>query len=223
MITRFRHAPARRAIAALAIGALLLSACGGTPAGTIAPSAGTGNQQLNPGSPPAGNANPFASIHITIPVASGAPVTGHVGDALTFYTYGSDEVDATLVKVFDPATPTSSTTEAVPAGYRWVGAEVTMNNHSSDPQGESFVLDAIASSGTILTTDDVAGNLSYPINAFQGCTRTSDSEQDPHLSTHCVAFVVPNGQNLTQVGVKVGGVEIYMGLVPNDQATWSIP
>ena len=64
-------------------------------------------------------------------VSSGA-ATGHLGDKLTFDGGSPGEAfDATLVKVFDPATPTSASTQPLPSGAQWVGVEITIDNHSS--------------------------------------------------------------------------------------------
>ncbi len=205
MINSVRRSRVRRQIVSLAIGLVLVSACGGTA---------TNN-------PPTDDANPFASITISLAPQSGGPVTGHVGDTLTFFTFGHDQVEATLVKVFDPAVPTDGS--SLPAGAHWVGVELTINNHSSDYMNESSQADATASGGTVLTTDDVYQNTSYPLTTFQGCTQTSGSEQDVQPFTHCESFVVPDGQSLTQVGVKVGGAAIFSSLVPTDQAAWTVP
>ena len=151
-------------------------------------------------------------------------MTGHVGDKLEFTGLGGvSQIDATLVKVFDPAVPTDTSTSSMPSGARWVGVEITIDNHSSDIGGESSVLDAMASDGSTLTTDDVYQGFSRPIGAFQGCTQTSGSEQDVQPFTHCEAFVVRDGQVLVQVGAKVGGAEIFSSLVPTDQAVWTVP
>ncbi len=206
MINSVRRSRVRRGIASLAIGLVLVSACGGSATN----------------SPPADDTNPFASITISLAPAASGPVTGHVGDTLTFFTFGGhDQVEATLVKVFDPAVPTDDS--SLPAGAHWVGIELTIDNHSSDYMNESSQADATASDGTVLTTDDVYGSFSYPLSAFQGCTQTSEGEQDVQPYTHCESFVVPDGQSLTQVGVKVGGAEIFSSLVPTDQATWTVP
>ncbi len=151
------------------------------------------------------------------------PVMGHVGDALTFAEFGGDAVDATLVKVFDPATPTSGTTAPLPSGARWVGVEVAVDNHSPHFQDQSSQVDGATADGSTVTTDDVYQGFSRPIGTFAGCTETDGSEQDVQSYTHCVAFVVPDGQTLTQVGIKVGGAEIFSSLVPTDQAIWAIP
>jgi hypothetical protein len=147
-----------------------------------------------------------------------------VGDKLTFTEFGGvDSADATLVKVFDPATPTEASTQALPSGARWVGVEIVIDNHSSDYMNQGSEVDGLLADGTRVTTDDVYQGFSRPIGAFAGCTQTSGAEQDVQPYTHCEAFVVPDGQSLTQVGVKVGGAEISSSLVPNDQAIWAIP
>ena len=156
--------------------------------------------------------------------AATGSVMGHMGDTLTFAEYGSgDAVDATLVQVFDPATPTSASTSSLPSGAHWVGVQVVLDNHSTDFQGQASEIDGVTSDGSNVTTDDVYQGFSRPIGSFAGCTQTDDSEQDVQPYTHCEAFVVPDGQTLTQVGIKVGGAEIFSSLVPTDQAIWAIP
>ena len=193
----------RFSLAVMAVVAtLLISACGG-------PAAALPTQAIAPQ-----------------PTAHGsAAATGHVGDTLKFQEFGSNsEIDATLVKVFDPAVPTDSSTSALPSGARWVGVELSITNNDSDIGGQSSNVDAAASDGTQLTTDQVYQGFSRPIGDFQGCT--ADTEEDAQQGvpyTRCAAFVVPNGATLTQVGLKVGGAEIFSSLVPSDQATWSVP
>jgi hypothetical protein len=151
------------------------------------------------------------------PAGSGA-VTGHVGDKLTYP--GSDVdpgFDATLVKVFDPATPTSASTEELPSGARWVGVEITIDNHSPQAGSDSSAIDGKASDGTALTTDDVYQGFSRPIGEFQGCTESSSLGDTDVPYTQCEAFVLPDGQTLTQVGFHINQ------LGPVDQATWTVP
>ena len=189
-------------VALLALGLALVAAC----------SSGAGT----PTSQPANNT--FAPVLISFPVASGT-VTGHVGDKLTFLDYGGDPIDVTLVKVIDPALPTDAQRER-PAGAHWVGAEVAIDTHSAIG-ADSEVLDATASDGTALTTDDVYKDTSYPIEDMQGCTEAID---DAPSGTYCVSFVVPDGMTVTKIGARVGGAEIHDDtLVAVDQATWTVP
>ena len=149
---------------------------------------------------------------------------GHVGDKLEFTGFGGfSQIDATLVKVIDPAIPTDTSTTPMPSGARWVGVEITIDNHASNIGGQSSVVDALASDGSTLTTEDDYQGFSRQIGAFQGCTQTSGSEDDVQPFTHCEAFAVLDGQVLTRVGVKVGGAEIFSSLVPTDQAVWTVP
>ena len=196
--------PRGLSIAALTVA---LAACGAT--GT----SGTGAL-------PSGAAGPTSAPGGTVvatPAGSGV-VTGHVGDKLTYP--GSDVdlgFDATLVKVFDPATPTSASTEALPSGARWVGVEITIDNHSPQAGNDSSALDGMASDGTALTTDDVYQGFSRPIGGFQGCTETDPFSETDVPYTQCEAFVVPDGQTLTQVGFHINQ------LGQTDQATWTVP
>ena len=172
------------------------------------------------GSPPPGAAGPTLAPGATVvatPLASGA-VTGHVGDKLTYPGSNVDlGFDATLVKVFDPATPATDITQALPSGARWVGVKVTIDNHSSQAGQDSSGLDGMASDGTALTTDDVYQGYSRPIGEFQGCTETDPFSNTDVPYTQCEAFVVPDGQTLVQVGFRVNQ------LGQTDQVTWSVP
>jgi hypothetical protein len=194
-----------RALGVFGVIATIVAACGGSAAPTA-----SAIPTLNLG-------NPFASISIGLPVASGT-VTGHVGDKLTFSDYGDDPIDVTLVKVFDPAVSTDTSAES-PPGAHWFGAEVVIDTHSAIG-ADAEVIDATASDGTTLTTDDDYKGTAYPLENFQGCTEVINDEPS---GTYCVAFVVPNGQTITKIGAKVGGAEIYETLVPTDQASWAIP
>ena len=191
---------------ALAVG---LAACSGGGAATGGDSGGSGAATTPVGTGAAG-ATPGA--------ASSGAVTGHVGDKLTFYGGLSDQaVDVTLVKIFDPATPTDASTAALPSGARWVGVETTIDNHSSQAGNELLTLDGTASDGTKLTTLDDYQGFSRPIGAFQGCTPTSPTDESGVPFTSCDAFVVTDGQTLVQVGFNVAQ------LGQTDQATWTLP
>ncbi|HEY7942034.1 MAG TPA: hypothetical protein VID25_08815 [Candidatus Limnocylindrales bacterium] len=187
--------------------AIALAACGATGAsGTGSTSSGAAGPTLAPG-----------GTVVATPAGSGA-VTGHVGDKLTYPGSNVDlGFDATLVKVFDPATPTSASTEALPSGARWVGIEITIDNHSPQAGNDSSAIDGMASDGTALTTDDVYQGFSRPIGEFQGCTESSSLGDTDVPYTQCEAFVVPDGQTLTKVGFHINQ------LGETDQATWTVP
>jgi len=153
------------------------------------------------------------------------PATGHLGDTLKFAEFGSgSEIDATLAKIFDPATPTD-VNNTLPSGARWVGVEMIIVNNDPNLGGQQSILDATASDGSVLTTDQVYQGYSHRIGDFQGCTNNPEEidavQSQPY--TNCQAFVVPNGQSLKQVGIRVGGAELFMGQVSADQATWIVP
>jgi hypothetical protein len=223
----------RRPIAAVAVVVCLVTAaCSG--AATNAPDAGTPGADAastdgagqGRGPSPATDASASAAGEDQAgPVASG-PVTGRVGDTLTFAEFGSgDEIEVTLDKVFDPATPASANTTA-PKGARWVGLQITTVNHSPDLASQSELVDGIASDGSSLTTDDVYQGFSVPIGSFAECTQTAGAAQDVGVGqpyTSCPAFVLPDGVTVSSVGVKVGGAEIFSSVVPTDQATWTVP
>ena len=192
-----RHVPTSLLVTAVAI---VLAACG------TAGSSGNG-----------AGSTAASGLGSTPAAARTGPVTGHVGDKLTFSGSAGDSADATLVKVFDPATPANTSTAPLPAGARWVGIELLIDNHSPQAGGDSWVVDGKASNGSALTTDDVYQGFSRPIGAFTGCTE-STSMSDPDVPyTQCEAFVVPDGQTLVQVGYEIN----QFG--PTDQATWTVP
>ena len=198
-----------RARAGLAVllgsGLLLVGCASGGIAGSTPPGAG-------PNSPGAGS-----TAAASAPAASG-PATGHVGDKLTFTgTDGSDSAEATLVRVFDPATPASTSTAPLPSGARWVGVELMIDNHSPQAGSDSWVVDGKASDGSALTTDDTYQGFSRPIGSFTGCTESSSLSDTDVPYTQCEAFVVPNGQTLVQVGYQIN----QFG--PTDQAIWTVP
>lgn len=171
------------------------------------------------GAPGSAGSSPVATEPGTSTPASSAtgPVMGHVGDKLTFNGSVGDSADATLVKVFDPATPTSSSTAALPSGARWVGIELLIDNHSQQAGSDSWEVHGKASDGSALTTDDVYQGFSRPIGAFTGCTESSSMSDTDVPYTQCGAFVVPDGQTLVQVGYEIH----QFGT--SDQAIWTVP
>ncbi len=199
-----------RTILSVVVVSAALAACGGAGATSAGgqPSGGAETSQ-----PPDAGAS-------TAPAGSAAgPVTGHVGDKLTFAKVGGDPVDATLVKVFDPATPTDASEAPLPSASHWVGVEMTVDNHT-DYSGESSVIDGVTSAGAAASATGGGASLG---DGFAGCAQTPNNPQDVETYTFCVAFVVPDGQTLANVGIRTGGAEIESSLVPTDQATWSVP
>ncbi len=204
---------ARRLVVLWVVSVLALAACsGGSPAGTTSVPASAA--AITSGVP-------VSSPAVSLPASSGGPVTGHLGAKLTFANYGGVAVDATLVKVLDPASPNDATEAPLPAATHWVGAQVLVDDSTPD-EGATF--DAVTSAGSTVTTNDPYEGGTYTLgNGFQGCTQAVGNGQVGPQATYCLAFPVPDGQTLTSLGVKVGGAEIGMGLVPHDQATWLIP
>ncbi len=90
MITLAGRSTIARAGALLTVG-LMLSACGGAATGTA--------------SVPPDNGTPIATATNSNVSQSAEPVTGHVGDTLTFVDLGGDEIDLTVVKVTDLRRP----------------------------------------------------------------------------------------------------------------------
>ena len=193
-----RHLPASLLVTAVAI---VLTACGAT------------------GAPGSAASSAVATEPGTSTLASPAtgPSTGHVGDKLTFNGSVGDSADATLVKVFDPATPASTSTEPLPSGARWVGIELLIDNHSPQAGSDSWEVHGKASDGSALTTNDVYQGSSRPIGAFTGCTESSSLSETDVPYTQCEAFVVPDGQTLVQVGYEIN----QFGT--SDQAIWTVP
>jgi hypothetical protein len=195
-------------VALAACGGAAATSAGGQPAGgggaTLAPSGGTA-------ATPAGT--------VATPAGSGGPVTGHVGDKLTFANFANDPVDATLVKIFDPATPNKAPEAPLPPATHWVGVEVIVNDQV-DYDTDAAGFDAITSAGTtVTTTNTYQGSSTVLGDGFQGCTQTAGTPQDFPTYTYCSAFPVPDGQTLVTVGLNVTGAP----LVKTDQATWSVP
>ena len=199
----------RRALAAGAI-CVFLAACGGPGATSASGQPAGGASSSQP---------PDASAPATQGGSGAGPVTGHIGDKLTFKKLGGDPVDATLIKVFDPATPNDASEAPLPSGSHWVGFEVTVDNHT-DYSGEGSSFDAVTSAGT--AASDSAGGATIG-DGFAGCTQTPGNPQDIETYTFCVPFVVPDGQTIATVGIRTGGAELTLGQVTADQATWTVP
>ena len=157
------------------------------------------------------------------PAADGTPgvVTGHVGDKLTVIMLGGAKAELTLVKVVDPATVVHPDVDNSPAGARWVGLEVTANDHSAFAGQEQVLVDGIGSDGNPLTTDAKFAGFSHEIGAFAECTPAGSIDPDKAY-TMCPAFLVPTGVTLKSVGAKVGGAEIGETTAV-DQAIWMVP
>ncbi|MGH2512822.1 MAG: hypothetical protein ACRDGQ_09065 [Candidatus Limnocylindrales bacterium] len=200
-----------RSLAIVAV-TVALAACGAasTPGAASQPPGGGGAASQPPGGAGAS----------TAPGSSASVVTGHVGDKLSFVEFGGDPEDATLVKVFDPATPNDASEAPLPSGIHWVGVEVILNDHGTDYQSNSSEINAVTSAGAAVTINATYQGGTYVLgDGFAACTQTAGSEQDTQPYTHCVAFAVPDGQTLAQVGVKVPSGT----LVANDQVTWTVP
>lgn len=195
-----RLVPAGLSMIALTVA---LAACSGGGAGVPSNGGAEGSAATPPTDTGAAGSTPGTT-------SSGA-VTGHVGDKLTFGDSAEidGQVDATLVKVFDPATQASADDGPPPSGARWVGIEVTIVNRSSQGGLELLTVTGRTSDGSTVTTGGLQGG-------FEACTQTSTAAERGVPYTRCLAFVVPDGQILVQV-------EIPHSLSPGDQATWTVP
>jgi len=199
-----------RGLAVLAM-SLALAACsgGGATAGASQPAGGGG----------ASSTQPSDGSAVTTPAGSaGGPVTGHVGDKLTFKNFANDPVDATLIKVYDPATPDDASESPLPPATHWVGVEVIVNDQI-DYQSDAADFDAVTSAGSTVSTTNGYMAASALGDGFKGCTHTDGSGGDVNPYTYCAAFAVPDGQTLVKVGLNVTGPP----LVKTDQATWMVP
>jgi hypothetical protein len=146
-------------------------------------------------------------------------VTGHLGDKLTFTNFANDPVDATLVKIYDPATPNDTSQAPLSPATHWVGFEVIVNDQA-DYQTDSGGFDAVTSAGSTVTTTDTYQNATVVLgDGFKGCTQTDGDPGTVTPYTYCGAFPVPDGQTLVKVGLNVTGAP----LVKTDQATWTVP
>jgi hypothetical protein len=199
----------RRFLPVVAICAVV-AACGGAGATSAGGQPAGGAGSTLPPSEASAAATPGGS--------GGGPVTGHLGDKLTFENFANDTVDATLVKIYDPATPTDASQVPLSPATHWVGVEIIVNDQA-DYQTDGGGFDAVTSAGTTVTTQDTYQNSSVMLGGFTGCAQTDGIPQDVNPYTHCVAFPVPDGQTLVKVGVNVTGAP----LVTTDQATWTVP
>ena len=194
--------PARTGIATMVL-AVVVAACGGgvgaTPSGAAGPLGGSSQPADS-----AGSSAPMSSA------AASAVTTGHVGDTLTWVSIGGNHVDVTVVKITDPATTPAST----PAGDRWVGVQLTIDDHGGDANAfDSQAVDGMGSDGA-----RYGAHTTYHMSSFTGCT--PDTAYTPgHAETFCTGFAVPTGVTATSVGYSVVGVD---GGAPDD-LTWAVP
>ena len=213
-----RSYPGLRAVLSLGL-VIVVSACSGGGSSTPTGVAGGSVAQADAVSPAVASTSPSSSAG-----GSAGPSTGHVGDTLSFSELGGDKVEATLVKVIDPATPTDAS-DAAPPGTRFVGLGTTIVDHSPDIAGQDYEIDGFGSDGHRLTPDKVFQNSTHVMKTFAGCTPPSDGLMDQQPGqpwTSCDALLVPTGVTLASVGLRVGGAEIDQATA-TDQATWAVP
>ena len=212
MFNRSSHA-ARGALA-LAVLSIVAVACSGASSnspnggGDVGTSVPLGATAGAPGSAPAADGSPVV-------------VTGHVGDKLIVIMLGGAKAELTLVKVVDPATVVHPDVDNSPAGARWVGLEITADDHSAFAGQEQVLVDGIGSDGKTLTTDAKFAGFSHEIGAFKECTPAGSIDTD-QAYTMCPAFLVPTGVTLKSVGARAGGAEIGETTAV-DQAIWMVP
>ena len=174
------------------------AACGG---GTGAPS--TGEPTASPMGSPGAAASPAGP-------AGSVATTGHIGDTLTWVSTGGNHVDVTVVKLTDPATSPAS----MPSGDRWVGVELTIDDH----EGDASNFDSVAVDGKGPDGTRYGANTSYRMGSFTGCTpATTYTAGTPE--TFCTGFLVPVGVKVASVGYSVVGVDAG---APDD-LTWAVP
>jgi hypothetical protein len=197
-------------------GAALLLAASAVACNSAATPVPANGQTVAPGAatPLAGSAAPSAAGSAA-PSAAGSTgaATGHLGDTLTYTDLAGDQIDVTLVKLTDPATP-SDANNAAAAGTRWVGLEMTIDNHEVAPSDDSVQADGTGSDG-----QRYGFNTSYHIGGFAGCTATVDSASAGDTATFCAGFMVPTGVTIVSVGYSVAGADIG---APDD-LTWMVP
>ena len=209
-----RSSRAARGALALAALSFVAAACSGSSS-----TSPTGGGDVGTSQPPAVTAGAPGSA--PDPAGSPGAVTGNVGDKLIVTMLGGAKAELTLVKVVDPATVVHPDVDNSPAGARWVGLEITADDHSPFAGQESVQVEAIGSDGTLLTTDNKFKGFSHEIGAFKECTPAGSIDTD-QAYTMCPAFLVPTGVTLKSVGAKVGGAEIFEPTA-TDQAIWTIP
>jgi hypothetical protein len=192
-----------RAGIASAVLVAVVAACGG-PAGA-APSGVVGT--FGGSSQPATTAGSSAPMSST---GASAVTTGHVGDTLTWVSSGGNRVDVTVVKITDPATTPAS----VPAGDRWVGVQLTVNDHAGDASNfDSQAVDGMGSDGS-----RYGANTAYRISAFDGCTPAIQYTPG-QPETFCTGVALPTGVTVAGIGYSVEGVDIGA----SDDLTWTVP
>ncbi len=199
--------PERTAIATMVLAAVV-AACGGSAGGSpsgVAPSGVAG--------PLGGSSQPADTAGSSAPMSSAgasAVTTGHVGDTLTWVSIGGNHVDVTVVKITDPATTPAST----PAGDRWIGVQLTINDHGGDANAfDSAAVDGMGSDGA-----RYGANTSYRMSSFDGCTpATQYTPGQPE--TFCTGLALPTGVTVASIGYSVVGVD---GGAPDD-LTWTVP
>lgn len=205
-----RFGRAIQGAAALAVASSIVAACSSAPAATTA--AGVDGV-------PAGQSEtaPAVSPGTSMTASAGATgatgtTTGHVGDTLTFSNLG-DQIDVTLVALIDPAT-VASPSSAAPAGSRWVGLKMTINDHETAPNTDSIAADGVGSDG-----QRYGFNTAYSIGAFNECTPTVNDAAAGQTATFCTGFMVPTNVAVTSVGYSVAGADYGA----DDNVTWKVP
>ncbi len=194
--------PARNGIAIVVLAAVV-AACGGGDG--AAPSGVSG--LLDGSSQPATTAASSAPMSSA---AASAVTTGHVADTLTWVSIGGNHVDVTVVKISDLTTTAAST----PAGDRWVGVQLTINDHEGAANNfNSPAVDEIGSDGA-----RYGANTSCLMSSFDGFTPATRYIPD-QPETFCAGLALPTGVTVASIGYSVVGVDSG---APDD-LTWAVP
>ena len=153
---------------AIRCGAMLLVIATAAGCGASTPSTFGGDQGPAQGPTDAAGGSAGSAGAQATPAGTGVAgrTTGHLGDTLVYTDLAGDEIDVTLIKLTDPASPTDANNAAV-AGTRWVGLEMTIDNHEVAPSDDSVQADGMGSDG-----QRYGFNTSYHIGGFAGCTAT---------------------------------------------------
>jgi hypothetical protein len=196
----FLSRTARGGLATLLI-AFATAGCAG--AATSAPGGGLSSPVGDAGSPTVPGGQVASS-------AASGPTTGHIGQTLTWFSGGGNQVDVTIVKIIDPA----SASDTPPADNRWVGVEMTILDHQGDASNfDSAKVDGMGSDGHRHGAND-----SRHPSRFPGCT-PSTGYTPGQPETVCTGFALPTGVTVASIGYGVVGVDIG----GPDDLVWTVP
>jgi len=126
-----------------------------------------------------------------------------------------NNLEVTLVKVFDPATVTADgKAAAAAANSRWLGVELSIVDLDAATAGQTLRVDGVGSDGSRLDPTATA----YGIGPFAECTPGTGDPLIGQPQTWCGGFMVPVGVTVTKVGYTAAASSGQA-----DQVTWTLP